>query len=90
MNKIIAQRLAIMAEFKTLLYMHQIGGRKQKSAINIVMVLIQKMQANWRTRKRDFITSALILDIKNVYLTVRAAPFAKICIRMKLPTELIQ
>jgi hypothetical protein len=54
------------------------------------MVLIQKMQANWRTRKRDFITSVLALDIKNAYLTVRAAPFAKICIRIKLFTELIK
>jgi hypothetical protein len=48
------------------------------------------MQANWRTRKRDFITSVLILDIKNAYLTVRAAPLAKICIRIKLLTELIK
>jgi hypothetical protein len=40
MEKIIARRLAVMAEFKTLLYMHQIGGRRQKSAIDAVMVLI--------------------------------------------------
>jgi hypothetical protein len=40
MKKIIARRLAVMAEFKTLLHMHQIGGRRQKSAINTVMVLI--------------------------------------------------
>jgi hypothetical protein len=40
MEKIITRRLAVMAEFKTLLYMHQIGGRRQKSAINVVMVLI--------------------------------------------------
>jgi hypothetical protein len=46
MEKIIARRLAIMIEFKTLLHMHQIGGRRQKSAINAVMVLIQKVQAN--------------------------------------------
>jgi hypothetical protein len=48
------------------------------------------VQANWRTRKRDFITSVLTLDIKNAYLTVRAAPFAKICIRIKLFTEFIK
>jgi hypothetical protein len=48
------------------------------------------VQANWRTRKRGFITSVLTLNIKNAYLTVRAAPFAKIYIRMKLPTELIK
>jgi hypothetical protein len=46
MEKIIARRLAVIAEFKTLLHMHQIGDRKQKSAINAVMVLIQKVQAN--------------------------------------------
>ena len=54
------------------------------------MVLIQKVQANWRTRKRGSITSVLALDVKNAYLTVRAAPFAKICIQLKLPTELIK
>ena len=48
------------------------------------------MQANWRTRKRDSITSVLALDVKNAYLTVRAAPFAKIYIQLKLLTELIK
>jgi hypothetical protein len=46
MEKIIARRLAIITEFKTLLHMHQIKGRKQKSAINTVIMLIQKVQAN--------------------------------------------
>jgi hypothetical protein len=40
MEKIIARRLAIIIKFKTLLHMYQIGGRRQKSAINAVMVLI--------------------------------------------------
>jgi hypothetical protein len=48
------------------------------------------VQANWRTRKRDSITSVLALDVKNAYLIVRVAPFAKICIQLKFPTELIQ
>jgi hypothetical protein len=89
-EKIVTRRLAIMAEFKTLLYIHQIGGRRQKSAINAVIILIQKVQANWRTRKKNSITSVLALDVKNAYLTVRAAPFAKICIQLKFPTELIK
>jgi hypothetical protein len=46
MEKIVTRRLAVIIEFKTLLYMHQIGGRRQKSAINAVMVLIQKVQVN--------------------------------------------
>jgi hypothetical protein len=89
-EKIIARKLAIMAEFKTLLHIYQIKGRRQKSIINAVIILIQKMQANWRIRKRDSITSVLALDIKNAYLTVRITPFAKIYIRMKLPTEFIK
>jgi hypothetical protein len=48
------------------------------------------VKANWRTRKRGSITSVLALDVKNVYLIVRAAPFARICIQLKLPTELIK
>jgi hypothetical protein len=54
------------------------------------MTLIQKMQANWRTRKRDSITSVLTLDVKNAYLIVRTALFAKICIQLKFLTELIK
>jgi hypothetical protein len=46
MEKIVIRRLAVMIEFKTLLYMYQIGGRRQKSAINAVIILIQKVQAN--------------------------------------------
>jgi hypothetical protein len=42
MEKIVVRRLAVMVEFKTLLHMYQIGGRRQKSAINAVIVLIQK------------------------------------------------
>ena len=42
-KKIIAKRLAAIAEIKTLLHFHQIGGRKQKSAINTVIVLIHKI-----------------------------------------------
>jgi hypothetical protein len=38
------------------------------------------MQAN--SNNTGSITSVLALDIKNAYLTVRAAPFAKICIRI--------
>jgi len=40
MEKIVARRLAVIAEFKTLLYMHQIGDRRQKSVIDAVIVLI--------------------------------------------------
>jgi hypothetical protein len=36
------------------------------------------------------ITSVLALDVKNAYSIVRVALFAKICIQLKLFTELIK
>ena len=91
-EKIVARRLAVMAECKTLLQKYQIGGRRQKSAIDAVMILIQKVQINWRTRKkkRGWVTSALFVDVKNAFPSVGITQFAEICIHLKLPTELIQ
>ena len=39
-EKIVTKRLATIAEIKTVLHPYQIGGRKQKSAIDAVMILI--------------------------------------------------
>src|SRR5258708_33505956 len=89
-EKIIAKRLAAIAEIKTLLHSHQIGGRKQKSAIDAVMVLTHEVQANWRTRKRiKWVTSMITLDVKNAFGHVGTAQFAKVCMDLGLPTELI-
>jgi hypothetical protein len=51
-EKIVTKRLTTIAEIKIILHPYQIGGRKQKSAIDAVMVLTQKVQANWRTKKK--------------------------------------
>jgi hypothetical protein len=45
-EKIIPKRLTVITEIKALLHFYQIRGRKQKSAIDVVMVLTHKMQAN--------------------------------------------
>jgi hypothetical protein len=72
------------------LHPYQIGGRKQKSAIDAVMVLTQKMQANWRTKKKTkWVTSAVALDVKNVFGHIGAAQFARVCMDLGLLTELI-
>jgi Reverse transcriptase (RNA-dependent DNA polymerase) len=89
-EKIIAKRLAAIAKIKTLLHSHQIGGRKQKSAIDAVMALIYKVQANWRTRKRvNWVTSIVTLDVKNAFGHVGTAQFVTVCMKLGLPTELI-
>ena len=79
-----------MAEFQLILHSHQIGGRRQKSAINAVMALIHEVQANWRTRKRTYVTSFVTLDVKNAYPHVGLAQFARVCMTIGLPEILIR
>jgi precorrin-3B methylase len=45
-EKIVAKRLATIAKIKIVLHPYQIRSRKRKSAIDAVMVLTQKIQAN--------------------------------------------
>ena len=90
MEKIVARRLTVMAEFQPILHSHQIEDRRQKSAINTVMALIHEVQANWRTRKRTYVTSFVTLDVKNAYPHIGLAQFARIYITIGLPEILIR
>jgi hypothetical protein len=73
-----------------MLHPYQIRGRKQKSAINAVIILTQKIQANWRTKKKTkWITNAVALDIKNAFGHIKTAQFARVCMDLGLPTKLI-
>jgi hypothetical protein len=55
------------------------------------MMLIYKVQANWRTRKRksNWVTSVIILDVKNTFGHVGTAQFVTVCMKLGLLTELI-
>src|SRR5438876_9337037 len=63
-EKIMAIRLAYLAETTNLLYFDQMGGRRKKSAIDTVMTLVHDIQF---AQKKKKITSALFIDVKGAF-----------------------
>jgi hypothetical protein len=63
-ERILAQRLAYLAETTGLLYDSQIGGRLKKSAIDIALLLTNKIETNKRLKHK---TITLFLDIKRAF-----------------------
>jgi Reverse transcriptase (RNA-dependent DNA polymerase) len=63
-ERILAQRLAYLAETSGLLYNSQIGGRLKKSTIDAVLFLTNKVEANKRLKHK---TTTLFLDVKGAF-----------------------
>ena len=84
-EKIIAARLSYTAEISDLLDTDQMGGRRQKSAIDAVMSLVHDIQLAKHDNK---VTSVLFMDIKGAYDHVSANHLLKICQKLKLPKSL--
>ena len=80
-EKIIAARLSYIAEVSDLLDTDQIGGRRQKSAIDAVISLVYNIQLAKHDNK---VTSVLFMDIKGAYDHVSANHLLKICQKLKL------
>src|SRR6266511_2714458 len=84
-EKIIAARLAYLAETTDLLHFDQISGRRKKSAIDTVMTLIYNIQVAKQDKK---VTSALFIDVKGAFDYMSANQLIKICIDLGLPKSL--
>jgi hypothetical protein len=63
-ERILAQRLAYLAETLGLLYNSQIRGRLKKLTIDTVLFLINKIETNKRLKYK---TITLFLDIKEAF-----------------------
>jgi hypothetical protein len=63
-KRILAQRLAYLAETSGFLYNSQIGGRLKKSAIDTILFLTNKIETNKRLKYKTII---LFLDIKGAF-----------------------
>jgi Reverse transcriptase (RNA-dependent DNA polymerase) len=85
-ERILAQRLAYLAETTTLLHPSQIGGRLHKSAIDAALLLTTEIQSN---KKRNLKTSTLLLDVKGAFDHVAKNQLLAILYKLRLPTSLI-
>ena len=86
-EKIVATRLSYFAATSDLLYQDQIGGRKQRSAVDAVLSLVHDVQL---AKSKGLVTSALFLDVKGAFDHVSSSRLAHICQKLGLPKCLIQ
>jgi hypothetical protein len=73
LEKIFTTRLGYLASTTSLLQNSQIGGRRQRSAINAVLLLLNNIQSkNNRKKARQKIATILFLDVKGAFDHVSA------------------
>ena len=63
-EKIMANRLAYISEKYNILHPNQIGGRKQRSAVDAALSLVNDIQ---NAKSKKLITSVLFLDVKGAF-----------------------
>ena len=68
MEKIFATRLGYLANTTSLLQDSQLGGRKQQSVIDAVLLFLNNIQSkNNRRKARQRIAIILFLDVKGAF-----------------------
>jgi hypothetical protein len=86
-EKILATRLSYLAETGDLLQETQIGGRKQKSALDACLLLQSKVQEAW---EKKHTTALLFVDVRGAFDHVSANQLLAMCKKLKLPLVLIR
>lgn len=90
LEKVYATRLAYLANTTDLLHPTQIGGRKQRSAIDAALLLLNEIQQARNSRKASstVISTAAFLDIKGAFDHVDKARLLGIFRNLGLPEGL--
>ena len=86
-EKIIATRLSHFAEHSNLLHNEQMGGRKNRSAIDASLCLLHDIQ-NAKNSKNVF--SCLFLDVKDVFNHVSTKRLIAVLHKLKMSSQLIR
>jgi hypothetical protein len=80
-EKILATRLSYLAETGGLLKNTQLGGRKQKSALNACLLLQSKVEEGWKKRHT---TALLFIDVKGAFDHVSTDQLLSMCKKLQL------
>jgi ribonuclease HI len=87
LEKIFASRLAYLANTtRNLLHDSQLGGRKQRSAIDAALLLLNEIQS--RRKNSSTVTSTIFLDIKGAFDYVSKPRLLRILAKLGLPSNL--
>lgn len=63
-EKVAAEQLSQYCEGYSKLYPGQMGGQKERSAIDAVATLVNPVQESWQEKK---LTAALFMDVKGTF-----------------------
>ncbi len=85
-ERILAQRLAYLAETTSLLHDSQIGGRLKKSAIDAALLLSNEVELNKRSKLKS---TTLFLDVKGAFDHVSKNQLLRTLQQLRLPLNLI-
>ena len=86
-EKIIATRLSHFAEHSNLLHNEQMGGRKNRSAIDVSLCLLHDIQTAKNSKN---VFSCLFLDVKNAFHSVSTERLIAILQKFKMSNQLIR
>ena len=86
-ERIFAKRLSALAESTKLLHPSQLGGRRQKSAVDAALLLVSGIQAN---KKAKLKTSCVFLDVKGAFDHVSRNRLLQILINLQIPQSFIR
>ncbi|KAF7566278.1 hypothetical protein PtrM4_145980 [Pyrenophora tritici-repentis] len=86
LERIIAKRLASLAETTNLLHSSQIRGRNKKSAIDAALLLVDQIQ---HKKQQGQITSTVFVDVKGAFDHVIHNRFLDRLKKLRLPISLI-
>ena len=91
LEKLYATRLSYLANTTDLLHNSQLGGRKQRSAIDAALLLTQFIEEQRLSRKsaNNTITTTIFLDIKGGFDRISKEKLLKVLERLQLPKSLI-
>ena len=85
-EKVVAEQLSHFGEINGKLYKGQMGAKKHRSAIDTAVLLIQKVQEVWESRK---IAGALFMDVKGAFDHVSRAQLAQRMSNLGIDDDLI-
>ena len=85
-EKIVATRLSSLCESSQLLYKDQVGGRKQRSAIDAIMALTTDID---NAKQKRLVTSALFLDVKGAFDNVSRDRLLVTMKQMRFPSPIV-
>ena len=86
LEKVVINELLRICEERSLLYLRQMGARKNRSAVDTIILLIHKVQRRWKKGEKAI---ALFIDIKDAFDHVSKKKLAEKITDLSIDKDLV-